>query len=144
VRLGRSVTDDICVPIIRDGDIIIARMKVRELATRVGFVGADLTLIAAAVSEIARNIFVYAARGEMIFAPLQTGGRSGILAVGRDSGPDIPDVEQAMQDGFSTGKSLGLGLPGAKRLMDEFEVISNVGIGTTVTMRKWLPSSHGQ
>ncbi len=137
------MTDDICVPIIRDGDIIIARMKVRELATQVGFVRADLTLIAAAVSEIARNIFVYAGRGEMIFTSLQNGGRCGISAIGRDSGPGISDVEQAMQDGFSTGKSLGLGLPGAKRLMDEFEILSKVGVGTTVTMRKWLPSSHG-
>jgi serine/threonine-protein kinase RsbT len=137
------MADDICVPIARDGDIIIARMKVRELATRVGFVRADLTLIAAAVSEIARNIFVYAGRGDIIFTSLQNGRRYGIAVIGRDSGPGIPDVEQAMQDGFSTGQSLGLGLPGAKRLMDEFEIVSNVGIGTTVTMRKWLPSSHG-
>jgi len=71
-------------------------------------------------------------------APLVEGGRRGILVVAQDTGPGIPDVEQAMRDGFSTGKSLGLGLPGARRLMDEFEISSQVGVGTTVTMRKWV------
>ena len=130
--------DAACVPITRDGDIIIARMKGRELASMVGFSSTDLTLIAAATSEIARNIFVYAGRGEMIFSLLQEGRRHGILITGRDSGPGIPDIEKAMQDGFSTGKSLGLGLPGARRIMDDFAIVSVVGKGTTVTMKKWL------
>jgi len=74
----------------------------------------------------------------MIFKPLVQGGKRGIVVVARDSGPGIPNIEQAMQDGFSTGKSLGLGLPGAKRLMDEFEIVSEVGKGTTITMRKFV------
>jgi serine/threonine-protein kinase RsbT len=130
--------DAACVPITRDGDIIIARMKGRELASMVGFSRTDLTLIAAATSEIARNIFVYAGRGEMVFSLLREGRRHGILITARDSGPGIPDIEKAMQDGFSTGKSLGLGLPGAKRIMDDFAIVSAVGKGTTVTMKKWV------
>lgn len=125
------------VAIDQEADIVTARLKARELAAHVGFSGSDLTIIATAISEIARNIVTYADRGEMIFSALQEDGRRGILVVARDSGPGIPDIEQAMRDGFSTGKSLGLGLPGAKRLMDEFEISSEVGKGTTVIMRKW-------
>ena len=125
------------VAIDQEADIVTARLKARELAAHVGFSGSDLTIIATAISEIARNIVTYADRGEMIFSALQEDGRRGILVVARDSGPGIPDIEQAMRDGFSTGKSLGLGLPGAKRLMDEFEISSEVGRGTTVIMRKW-------
>jgi serine/threonine-protein kinase RsbT len=80
----------------------------------------------------------YAKRGEMDLRPLVANGRRGILVVARDDGPGIPDVDRAMQDGYSTGKTLGLGLPGARRLMDEFDIQSEVGIGTRVTMRKWL------
>jgi serine/threonine-protein kinase RsbT len=126
------------VPIARDGDIVTARMKGREVASRIGFSGTDLTIIATAISEIARNICVYADRGEMIFNLLAKESKRGIAIVACDSGPGIPDSDQAMRDGFSTGKSLGLGLPGAKRLMDEFEIASQVGQGTTITMKKWL------
>jgi serine/threonine-protein kinase RsbT len=126
------------VPIARDGDIVTARMKGREVASRIGFSGTDLTIIATAISEIARNIRVYADRGEMIFNLLAKESKRGIAIVACDSGPGIPDIDQAMRDGFSTGKSLGLGLPGAKRLMDEFEIASQVGQGTTITMKKWL------
>jgi serine/threonine-protein kinase RsbT len=79
----------------------------------------------------------YAQRGELVFSQLQEGPRRGLMVVARDDGPGIPDIELAMRDGFSTGKSLGLGLPGAKRLMDDFEIHSEVGKGTTITMRKW-------
>ncbi len=130
--------DETRVPIDRDGDVVTARMKGREMASRIGFAGTDLTIIATAISEIARNICLYVGRGEMIFKPLVQGGKRGIVVVARDSGPGIPNIEQAMQDGFSTGKSLGLGLPGAKRLMDEFEIVSEVGKGTTITMRKFV------
>jgi serine/threonine-protein kinase RsbT len=126
------------VSIDHHGDVVTARQKGRELAARVGFSGSDLTIIATAISEIARNIVVYAKRGEVTVAPLAEGSRRGILVVARDSGPGIPNIEQAMRDGFSTGKSLGLGLPGARRLMDEFEISSQLGVGTTVTMRKWV------
>jgi serine/threonine-protein kinase RsbT len=126
------------VRVEHDGDVVAARQKGRELAAHVGFSGSDLTIIATAISEIARNIVVYAERGEVTLAPLAESGRRGILVVAKDSGPGIPNIEQAMRDGFSTSKSLGLGLPGARRLMDEFEVSSQVGVGTTVTMRKWV------
>jgi len=129
--------DETHVPIDRDGDIIAARQKARELATQVGFSGSDLTIIATAISEVARNIVVYASHGEIVLSAVQRGSQRGVLVVARDDGPGIPDIEQAMRDGFSTGKSLGLGLPGAKRLMDEFEIASEIGKGTTITMRKW-------
>ena len=129
--------DETRVAIDHDADIVAARRKARELATRVGFSGSDLTIIATAISEVARNIVVYAHRGEIVLSAAQRGTRRGVLVVARDEGPGIPDIPRAMRDGFSTGKSLGLGLPGAKRLMDEFEIASEVGKGTTITMRKW-------
>src|ERR1700716_3929784 len=125
------------VRIDQDGDIVTARQKARELATQVGFSGSDLTIIATAISEVARNIVVYAIRGEIVLSATLQGSRRGVLVVARDHGPGISDIARAMRDGFSTGNSLGLGLPGAKRLMDEFEITSEVGKGTTITMRKW-------
>jgi serine/threonine-protein kinase RsbT len=130
-------TEETRVAIDHDHDIVAARRKARELATQVGFSGSDLTIIATAISEVARNIVVYANRGEIVLSAVQRGTRRGVLVVARDQGPGIPDIPRAMRDGFSTGKSLGLGLPGAKRLMDEFEIASEVGKGTTITMRKW-------
>jgi serine/threonine-protein kinase RsbT len=125
------------VVIAHDGDIVEARRKGRELAQQIGFSGSELTIIATAISEIARNIVVYADHGEISLSVADNGGRRGILVVARDEGPGIPDIERAMRDGYSTGNSLGLGLPGARRLMDDFEIMSTVGEGTTVTMRKW-------
>jgi len=125
------------VVITHDGDVVTARAVGRELAKQSGFYGSDLTLIATAISEIARNIVSYAQRGELIFTQLVEGSRRSLMVVARDEGPGIPDIELAMRDGFSTGKSLGLGLPGAKRLMGEFEIQSEIGKGTTITMRKW-------
>jgi len=125
------------VVITHDGDVVTARQLGRDMAKESGFYGSDLTLIATAISEIARNIVNYAQRGELSFSLLQDGGRRGLMVIARDEGPGIPDIELAMRDGFSTGKSLGLGLPGAKRLMDEFEIQSEIGKGTTITMRKW-------
>jgi serine/threonine-protein kinase RsbT len=127
-----------CIPIAGDTDIVSARLKGRELAERVGFTGRDLVLIATAISEIARNIVSYARCGEVTLTAATDGRRRGITVVVQDQGPGIEDVEQAMRDGFSTGKSLGLGLPGARRLMDDFQIVSTVGTGTTVTMSKWL------
>jgi serine/threonine-protein kinase RsbT len=126
------------VPINLEVDIVSARQQGRALAIEIGFSGGDLTLIATAISEIARNIVVYGKCGEILLSPIYDDARRGILVVARDQGPGIPDVAQAMQDGYSTGKSLGLGLPGAKRIMDDFEIVSEVGKGTTVTMRKWM------
>jgi serine/threonine-protein kinase RsbT len=127
------------VGIDHEADIVAARQKGRELATQAGFPASDATLIATAISEVARNIVVYAQRGEVLLDLVREGTRRGIRIVARDHGPGIPDVELALQDGYSTGRSLGLGLPGARRIVDEFEIRSEVGHGTTVTMRKWLP-----
>jgi serine/threonine-protein kinase RsbT len=137
VRVVDVPFEDVRVAINRDSDIVDARQKGRELAARIGLSGSDQTLLATAISEIARNIVVYAERGEVSLGVVERGGVPGILIIARDQGPGIADIDSAMRDGFSTGKSLGLGLPGAKRLVDEFEIVSDVGKGTTVTMRKW-------
>jgi serine/threonine-protein kinase RsbT len=126
------------VPIGHESDIVIARQKGRELAAAGGFSRTEQTLIATAISEVARNIIEYAHKGEVILDILESGGRRGIVVVARDNGPGIADPDLAMRDGFSTGNSLGMGLPGAKRLMDELALTSAVGIGTTVTMKKWV------
>jgi serine/threonine-protein kinase RsbT len=126
------------VPIEHEGDIVTARQKGRELAAARGLSMTEQTLIATAISEIARNIVVYARRGEMLLAAVEDRGRRGVMVVARDEGPGIPNPELAMRDGYSTVRSLGMGLPGAKRLMDEFELSSTVGKGTTVKMKKWV------
>jgi serine/threonine-protein kinase RsbT len=134
-----AVSDDTCISIEHEMDIVSARQKARELAIRVGFSTTDQTLIALAISEIARNIISYARSGKVTLSRVDNGGRRGVLIIARDHGPGIVDIELAMRDGYSTGKSLGVGLPGAKRVMDDFELESKLGEGTTVTMRKWLP-----
>jgi serine/threonine-protein kinase RsbT len=120
-------------------DIVVARQKGRALASELGFDGSDLTLIATAISEVARNIVNHAKTGEIVLVPTNHGSRRGLLIVAKDEGPGIKDIAKAMQYGYSTNKGLGVGLPGAKWLMDEFEIESQVGKGTTVTMKKWLP-----
>lgn len=125
------------IVIQRDADIVTARQEGRELSQAIGLSGSDRTLVATAISEVARNILLYAGYGEVIIGITERTGSKGILIIARDYGPGIPDVELAMRDGFSTGKSLGLGLPGSRRMMDEFEIVSTVGEGTLVTMRKW-------
>ena len=132
------MTDPHRIAIARDADIVVARQAGRELAGEAGLKGSDLTLVATAISEVARNIVVYAGRGEISLSIVEEGARRGISVVARDDGPGIADLESAMRDGYSTGGSLGLGLPGARRLMDEVEIVSKVGTGTTVTMRKWM------
>ena len=132
------MADDIRIPIDRDADVVIARQRGRDLAAEVGFAGSDLTVIATAISEVSRNIVTYATRGEIILQVAEEQNRRGIVVVARDEGPGIPDVARAMRDGFSTAGSLGLGLPGARRLMDDFGIESSVGSGTVVTMKKWV------
>ena len=117
------------VPIRSDADIVTARQQGRALAERLGFTGSDLTVIATAISELGRNILTYAGSGDIVLRPAHVGGKRGIAVVARDEGPGIPDVALAVQDGFSTSNSLGLGLPGTRRLMDEFEIDSVVGRG---------------
>jgi serine/threonine-protein kinase RsbT len=129
--------DETRVPIRSDTDIVVARQQGRTLGAQLGFSSSDLTLIATAISEVARNIVSYATRGEIILRLVKQGSQQGIVIIARDQGPGIPDIAQAMQDGYSTGNSLGLGLPGAKRLMDEFDIVSHLGQGTTITLKKW-------
>lgn len=119
-------------------DIVTARQKGRALAAKLGFDGSDLTVIATAISEVARNIVNHAKQGEIILSSTNHGNKRGICVVACDQGPGIKDVEKAMQYGYSTNKGLGVGLPGAKWLMDDFEIESKVGKGTAVTMKKWL------
>jgi serine/threonine-protein kinase RsbT len=125
------------VPIASDGDIIIARQKGRALAAELGFSPTDVVRIATAISELARNVLSYASRGEIRLESLNSRNRSGISIVAIDRGPGIADVEQALQDAYSTSGGLGLGLPGVRRVMDEFKVESTVGEGTTVSATKW-------
>jgi len=120
-----------------DAGVMCARQKGRELAMAIGIAGSDLTLIATAISEVARNIVQYAGQGKIEFRFVEGRGRRGLLIVARDQGPGIADIGRAMEDGFSTSKGMGLGLPGARRLMDDFEIVSEVGKGTTISMIKW-------
>ena len=120
-------------------DIIIARSEVRALAAGLGFRLIDQTRLVTVTSELARNVVKYASRGRMIAQPLdETQPRAGLRLIFEDSGPGIPDVNAAMRDGFSTGRGLGKGLPGSKRLVDVFEIESTVGVGTRVTVVRWL------
>ena len=109
------------------------------MALEAGFEGSDLTVISTAISEVARNIVEHALAGEIVFSLVNDAMKRGLIVVARDEGPGISDIASAMLDGFSTGKGLGLGLPGARRLMDEFEITSEIGVGTTVIMKKWRP-----
>jgi serine/threonine-protein kinase RsbT len=133
------VTGEIRVPVSSDADVVEAREKGRELSAQLGFSSIDLTLIVTAISEVARNILLYAKQGEIVLGLEQEDGQKGIVVVARDEGPGIPDLDLAMRDSFSTGNGLGLGLPGARRLMDEFDIKSEVSKGTTVVMKKWAP-----
>lgn len=125
------------VAIEREADIVLARQAGRQLAQQLGFSTTDQTLIATAISEVARNIVVYANHGEILLSTADEEGRVGIQVVATDAGPGIDNKDLAMRDGYSTKNSLGLGLPGAKRLMDDFNLESEIGRGTTVTMKKW-------
>jgi len=125
------------VPIQSDTDIVTARQRGRMLATQLGFTSGDATIIATAISELARNIVLYAKKGEVGLTPVESLDNYGLVITARDEGEGISDVRQAMQDGYSTSGRLGVGLPGVKRLMDEFEIVSEIGKGTTVTVKKW-------
>lgn len=132
-----SLKNETRVPIRSDRDILTAREKGRALATEMGFTSTSLTMVATAISELARNIILYARRGEIVLGRIEENGRQGVAVQARDDGPGIPDIGLAMQSGYSTSGSLGLGLPGVRRLMDEFEILSEVGKGTSVTAKKW-------
>lgn len=120
-----------------DADIVAARQKGRELAAQCGFQTTDLAVIATAISELARNIVRYAVHGEIVLRLVEADGRRGVEVEANDDGPGIPDLALALQDGYSTSGGLGLGLPGTRRLMDDFELKSDYGKGTKVTVRRW-------
>jgi serine/threonine-protein kinase RsbT len=141
MQRGQRSDHEVTVRIQNDPDIVAARKAAREVASRLSFSRTDLTLIATAVSEISRNIVRFAGRGEVVIELLEH-PRPGVRIVARDAGPGIADVADALTDGYSTSHGLGLGLPGARRLMDEFDVVSEVGRGTTVTMTKWRPEGR--
>ena len=136
-RRTAAMTGEIRIPVQTDADVVTARKQGRELAAQAGFSATELTIIATAISEIARNIVMFANRGEIVVSLVGENSRQGVTVVARDAGPGIPDLDRALQDGYSGYGGMGLGLPGSRRLMDEFEITSEVDKGTTVTMTKW-------
>jgi serine/threonine-protein kinase RsbT len=133
------------IPIASDADVVTARQRARELAGALELTSTDQTLLATAISEVARNITTYAKRGEVQLSVIRdSDGRRGIRVIARDEGPGIENVDMAMRDGFTTGEGLGLGLPGARRLVDDFVLETAPGKGTTVTLVMWgRPNSRG-
>ena len=126
------------IAIESDNDVVTARQRARELAAKLDLTSTDQTLLATAISEVARNITTYAKRGEVLLSIVRdNGGREGIRVIARDDGPGIENVDLAMQDGYTSGGGLGLGLPGARRLVDEFAIETAPSAGTTVTLVKW-------
>jgi serine/threonine-protein kinase RsbT len=128
------------IAIESDADVVTARQRARELAADLELSSTDQTLLATAISEVARNITTYATRGEVLVSIVHDDNRRGIRVVARDQGPGIEDIGRALQDGYTTGGGLGLGLPGARRLVDDFSIDSAPGQGTTVTLVKWSRS----
>jgi serine/threonine-protein kinase RsbT len=131
------VADEIRVAILTDADVVTARQQARTLGASLGFSSTDLTLLATAISEVARNITTYAGTGVVTLRTVRDREREGIEVVASDEGPGIENVELAMQDGYSTRNGLGLGLPGTRRLVDDFELDTRPGVGTTVRLVKW-------
>jgi serine/threonine-protein kinase RsbT len=131
------MADEVRVAIASDADLVTARAEARAMAERLGFPRPDPTLIATAISEVARNIVVHAGHGEIVLEPFDDADRYGLVVTATDDGPGIRDVDAALRDDHSGRGGLGLGLPGARRLMDDFEIASDADTGTTVTMRKW-------
>ena len=134
------MASDTQILITSDKDVVTARQQGRAVALQTGFSMSEATLIATAISELARNIVSYANQGSVTLKPVHgSNGASGLTIVASDSGPGIADVNLALRDGYSSSGGLGLGLPGVRRLMDEFDIASRAGSGTTITITKWLP-----
>ena len=132
-----AVKEETRVSIRSDQDILKAREQGRALAQRLGMSNTNLTVVATVISELARNILLYAKRGELVLGFVERNGQQGLAVTARDRGPGIADIDSALRVGFSTSGSLGLGLPGVRRLMDDFDIVSSLGEGTTVTATKW-------
>jgi len=123
--------------VVREQDVVVFRNRVKEYAVKIGMGLVNQTKLITAASELVRNMLRYGNGGETLIEVVSTGRENGVRLTFTDKGPGIPDIDKAMKDGFSTGKSLGLGLPGTKRLVSEFNIKSTVGVGTTVTIIKW-------
>ncbi len=136
-RQAKAPEDAVRVGVRTDQDIVTARQRGREMAVEAGFADGEATLVATAISEIARNIVRFAHRGEVALSIIRRDDATGVAVVARDAGPGIADIDLALTDGYTTYGGLGLGLPGCRRLMDEFDISSEVGRGTTVTMTRW-------
>lgn len=134
------VAADIVVDINNSDDIVAARRAGHELALDLGFSLTDVTMVATAISEVARNITSYAGRGTVHLWVADRDGRKALVVRAEDDGPGIADIERALEDGYSTGRGLGLGLPGARRLMDRLVIDSTLGHGTVIEMWKWVPA----
>ena len=130
--------NEVRVMIKSDEDILAARQEGRELAVSLGFGPSDLAVIATSISELARNLLLYARNGCIICWAIEREPKIGIVIQATDEGPGIPEVEAVLKDGYSTSGGLGLGLPGVRRMMDEFAIVSHKGRGTTVTTIKWM------
>jgi serine/threonine-protein kinase RsbT len=135
---------DFVIPIESDADVVTARQRARQLAGELELTSTDQTLLATAISEVARNITTYAVRGEVLLSVVHDdNGREGIQVIARDDGPGIENLELALQDGYTSGGGLGLGLPGARRLVDDFHIETAPGQGTKVTLVMWArPNSR--
>lgn len=127
-----------CVKIVTEWDIVAARQLGRNVAKELGFGTVDQARITTAISELARNIYLYAGQGEIRIERIINHGKKGLKIIAVDEGPGIPNIRKVMEDGFSTSGGLGAGLPGVKRLMDEFDITSSVGEGTDIQAIKWL------
>ena len=125
------------LPVRTDNDVVLARQAVRRWAQELGFSLVDQTKVVTAASELARNTLIHGGGGTLRLEALNEGIRRGLRLSFEDQGPGIPDIEMALREGYTTGSGLGLGLPGSKRLVNEFEIISRVGEGTRVTVTKW-------
>jgi len=132
-----STVNEVRVPVASSSDVVVARDRARGLSARAGLSGTDSALVATAVYELARNIVAYAGRGEMVLRLIEDEAEQGVEVIAVDAGPGIVDLELALQNGYSTSGGLGLGLPGVRRLMDHFHIVSEPRKGTSVTIRKW-------
>jgi len=135
--LAFSTVHDVCVTVASEHDLVAARREGRDMATQIGFSACEVTLVATAISELIHNMFIYASHGEIHLSLSNDGGKSGITVVAVDQGPRIADIDLAVQAGYSAAGGMGLGLPGVKRIMDEFDIAYEPERGTTITATKW-------
>lgn len=130
--------DEVRIRVDSEAGVVAARQAGRTMAEELGFSTIDQTLIATAISEVARNIIQYARTGDIAVTAVDRDSQRGIQVVAEDKGPGIPDVELALRDGYTTGRGMGMGIPGCRRLMDEFRITSELDSGTKIVMTKWL------